>query len=416
VTRGALIVGASQAGVQLAITLREMGYADDVTLIGAEPRPPYQRPPLSKAFLLGKAEEASLAFRTEAFYADQNIHVVSGDRVQRLSLPTSGRGVATTEAGRSLEFEHLALTVGARPRRLSVPGADLDGVRYLRDVDDALRLRGDLARATRVVVVGGGYIGLEAAAVTRSLGKTVTIVEAAERLIARSVAPVVSAFFQHAHERRGVTVRVGTGVVSVVGVAGRVTGVKLTDGTMLHADLVLVGVGAVPRTELAEAVGLHCEGGIVVDRFARTSHRMVVAAGDCTVMPHPHTGQGRFRLESVQNAVSQAKVAAATLMGRHDPYAEVPWFWSDQYELKLQIAGLSADYDKYVLRGDPEEERFSVLYYRQGRLVAIDAVNSIADYLVVRKALGAGASLLAELARDASRPLKTLLASKVGST
>lgn len=415
-TSGALIVGASQAGVQLAVTLRDLGYADDVTLIGAEPRPPYQRPPLSKAFLLGNTKEASLAFRTEAFYADRKIDVVSGDRVQNLTLPGLGGGIATTQAGRSLRYEHLALTVGARPRRLSVPGADLDGVRYLRDVDDALRLRRDLAGATRVVVIGGGYIGLEAAAVTRSLGKTVTVVEAAERLIARSVAPVVSAFFKQVHERRGVTVRVGTGVVSVVGEAGRVAGVELFDGTILHADLVLVGVGAVPRTELAEAVGLHCEGGIVVDRFARTSHPLVVAAGDCTVMPHPHTGQGRLRLESVQNAVSQAKVAAATLTGRREPYAEVPWFWSDQYEVKLQIAGLSSDYDEYVVRGDPEEERFSVIYYRQGRLVAVDAVNSTADYLVVRKALTVGASLPAESARDVARSLRTLLVPKVVST
>jgi 3-phenylpropionate/trans-cinnamate dioxygenase ferredoxin reductase subunit len=407
---GVLIVGANQAGVQLAVTLRELGYEDPVTLVGAESRPPYQRPPLSKAFLLGKAGEASLAFRTAAFYADHGIDLICGERVVGVSLPTGDSvGAATTDTGRTLGFDRLALAVGARPRRLGIPGAELEGVRYLRGVDDSVRLRTDLGPAARVVVVGGGNIGLEVAAVARTLGKEVTVVEAAERLIARSVAPVVSAFYREAHERRGVSVRLAAAVVALTGRSGRVTGVELSDGTVLPADLVLVGVGAVPRTELAEAMGLHCKGGIIVDRFARTSNPAVVAAGDCTVLPHQLTGEGRIRLESVQNAVSQAKVAAATVAGRPAAYSEVPWFWSDQYELKLQIAGLAAGYDEYVLRGDPAEERFSVLYYRGDRLVAVDAVNSAADYLTVRKALATGAAIRPGLARDAARPLKTLL-------
>lgn len=404
---GTLIVGASQAGIQLALSLREAGDDEPITLVGAEVHPPYQRPPLSKAFLAGKAELSSLAFRTAAFYAEQKIDVVLGDQVVGLAP-----GRATTHSGRSLSFDRLALTVGARPRRLDVPGAELDGVCYLRDVDDALRLRGWLGSAREVVVVGGGYIGLEAAAVARSLGKSVTVVEAADRLIPRSVAPVVSEFYRQAHLRRGSDVKLGVGVVALTGDDGRVTGVELSDGTHLPADLVLVGVGIAPRTELAEQLGLECSGGIVVDEFARTSEPDVVAAGDCTVLPHP-LAEGLVRLESVQNAISQAKVAAATLLGRREPYSAVPWFWSDQYDLKLQIAGLSRGHDEHVVRGDPAAERFSVLYYRNRALVAVDAVNSTADYLTVRRVLERGGDIAAEQARNTEVPLKQLVSQPV---
>ena len=407
---GTLIVGASQAGLQLAVSLREAGNREPIVLVGAESHPPYQRPPLSKAFLLDQADTASLAFRTPAYYAEQDIEVVCGERVESLALSGgAGSGTAVTAGGRRLPFDRLALTVGARPRRLPVPGADLDGVCYLRDVDDAVRLRERLADAGTVVVIGGGFIGLEAAAVARSQGRTVTVVEAADRLIPRAVAPPVSEFYRQAHERRGVTVHLGAGVTALTGSAGRVRGVTLSDGTELPADLVLVGVGVVPRTELAEQLGLDCDGGIVVDEFARTSVPGVVAAGDCTVLPNPLTGHGRVRLESVQNAVSQAKTAAATLAGRPEPYTAVPWFWSDQYDLKLQIAGLSTGYDEFVLRGDPDDERFSVLYYREGRLLAVDAINVVADYLTVRKALTQGATIPADQARHADVPLKGLI-------
>ncbi|TVT23017.1 ferredoxin [Amycolatopsis acidiphila] len=388
----------------MAASLREAGDEEPITLVGAEPHPPYQRPPLSKAFLAGKADLASLAFRTEAFYAEQKIDLVLGEQVVRLAP-----GLATTHSGRSLPFDRLALTVGARPRRLGVPGADLDGVHYLRDLDDALRLRGRLGAARHVVVVGGGFIGLEAAAVARSAGKSVTVVEAADRLIPRSVAPVVSEFYRRAHQRRGSDVRLGVGVTALTGEHGQVRAVELSDGTRVPADLVLAGVGIVPRTELAEQLGLHCAGGIVVDEFARTSEPDVVAAGDCTVAPHPRTRDGLVRLESVQNAIGQAKVAAATLLGRREPYSAVPWFWSDQYDLKLQIAGLSGGHDEHVLRGDPEAEKFSVLYYRGGSLIAVDAVNSTADYLTVRKVLDRGGEISPEQARDNEVPLKRLV-------
>jgi 3-phenylpropionate/trans-cinnamate dioxygenase ferredoxin reductase subunit len=409
-TAGTLIVGASQAGLQLAVSLRERGDLAPITLVGAEAHPPYQRPPLSKEFLAGTADHDALAFRTPAFYADAGIDLICGERVVDAELPgPTGSGVAGTASGRRLPFDRLALTVGARPRRLQVPGADLTGVRYLRDLDDATLVRSGLAEADRVVVIGGGFIGLEAAAAARAQGRSVTVVEMADRLVGRAVAPVVSEFYRQAHERRGIQVLLSTGVTALTGTAGRVRGVVLSDGTTLPADLVLVGVGVVPRTELAEHLGLECDGGIVVDAQARTSRPGVVAAGDCTVLPHPMTGAGRVRLESVQSAVSQASIAAATLTGQVVPTRTVPWFWSNQGDLRLQIAGLSAGADRYVLRGDPDTERFSVLYYREGELIAADAVNTPADYLVVRKALTDGVPLAADDVADSSVPLKTLL-------
>ncbi|GHG98693.1 NAD(P)/FAD-dependent oxidoreductase [Streptomyces lanatus] len=409
---GTLIVGASQAGLQLATTLRQLGDTEPIALVGEEAYPPYQRPPLSKEVLAGEADFESLAFRTPNYYADARIDLVSGERVTEVALSRSGRpgsGVATTESGRTLPFDRMALTVGAGPRRLGIPGANLDGICYLRDRDDAANLRVRLGTAARVVVVGGGFIGLEAAAVARALGKDVTVVEAAERLIPRAVAPVVSDFYRRAHIRRGVQVLLSTTVSGFDGESGRVATVCLADGTRLPADLVLVGVGVVPRTELAEQLGLECDGGIVVDAYARTSNPLIGAAGDCTVQPHPTTGLGRVRLESVQNAVAQAAVAAASLLGRPAQTRMVPWFWSYQGDLKLQIAGLSTGYDDYVVRGEPESERFSVLYYREGGLIAVDAVNNPADYMTVRKVLSQGATIPSSGAGDFGTPLKSLV-------
>jgi 3-phenylpropionate/trans-cinnamate dioxygenase ferredoxin reductase subunit len=406
---GTLVVGASQAGVQLAVSLRELNSDEPITLVGAEERPPYQRPPLSKAFLAGKAGEDTLELRAPDFYPESNLRLICAERVTRLSMSAGGGGEAVTDRGRTLRFEHLALTVGAAPRRISVPGHDLDGVCYLRDAADAIDLRRRLASASEVVIIGGGFIGLEAAAVARAQGKNVTVVEAAERLIARSVAPVVSDFYLRAHLRRGTGVRLGVEVLAINATAGRLSDVELSDGTRVPADIVLVGVGAIPRTELAEQIGLDCRGGIVVDEFARTSDPSVVAAGDCAIGPNPLTGEGLFRLESVQNAVSQARVAAATIAGRPEPYTAVPWFWSDQDTLKLQIAGLTAGYDEYVVRGDPDGERFAVLYYRDGQLLGIDAVNRPPDYLVVRRALSTGANIPADLAVDSNVALKEIV-------
>ena len=409
---GVLIVGGGQAAMHLASSLRDLGWQAAVTIVSEESSPPYQRPPLSKAFLSGNADPTTLEFRSAEQYEQDRITVLTGQRVTSVAAAAAGRpGHAVTEAGDRLEFGRLALATGARPRRLAVPGADLAGVCYLRDLGHALELRERLATAQRVLVVGGGFIGLEAAAAARAKDKEVTVVEAADRLIGRVVAPVVSDFYAEAHRRRGVRVLLGTSVERFEGSASGATGARLSDGSTAAADLVIIGIGAVPRSELAEQLGLTVAGGIVTDAFARTSDPAIVAAGDCAVTPHPAAADGSLvRFESYGHATDHAKVAAATLAGVPDRYEAVPWFWSDQGTLKLQIAGLSAGFDQTVLRGDPGQERFSVLYYRDGRLLAVHAVNSPRDYMAVRRALTAGQEIPPEAAADADTPLKPVSA------
>jgi 3-phenylpropionate/trans-cinnamate dioxygenase ferredoxin reductase component len=399
---GTLIVGASQAGLQVAVSLRGAGDTSPITLVGDEPHAPYSRPPLSKAYLTGDVELEQLWLRTPEVLAGLGVTLVTGERVDDVTLTAGGpSGTARTASGRVLAFDRLALTVGARPRRLAVPGANLDGVMYLRTANDAKALRELQSDAESVVVIGGGFIGLEATAVARAQGRSVTVVEASDRLVGRAVAPVVSEFYRAAHTRRGIDVRLDTQVVSLGGRHGKVATVALSDGTVIPADVVIVGIGVEPCIELARQLDLESAGGIVVDQYARTSNPYVVAAGDCTVQPNPLSGLGRVRLESVQNAGSQAKAAAATLAGRREPNDAVPWFWSDQYDLKLQIAGLAGGHDQYVVRGDVDGESFSVLYYRDGTLLAVDAVNAPGDYMAVRKALTQGTTILAEDAAKA---------------
>jgi 3-phenylpropionate/trans-cinnamate dioxygenase ferredoxin reductase subunit len=403
---GVLIVGASQAGAQLATSLREFGATCPITLVGGEPHLPYQRPPLSKTYLHGKMGAEQLLLRSRGFYAERGIDIVTGEWIEHVDHDEStGRAVAAS--GRSFEFSQLALTVGGSPRRLPVPGADLANVLYLRDLSDATALRTGLVEAKRVVVVGGGFVGLEVAAVARAMGKEVTVVEALDRLLARAVAPVVSQFYLAAHRRRGVDVRLGTGVVGITGKEAA-TSVELSDGTSLPADIVLVGIGLVPHIDLARRLGMHCNGGIVIDEHARTSRRGVVAAGDCTTLQRASSAD-LVRIESVANAIAQGRAAAATLAGVHDPLLAVPWFWSDQGDLKLQIAGLSAGFDDVVLRGDPASEQFSALYYTGPELIAIHAVNAPRDYMAVRKILETGGSVPREVAADIDIQLKTLI-------
>ena len=410
--RGTLIVGASQAGLQIATSLRDLGDTEPIVLVGSEKRAPYQRPPLSKAYLAGKATADSLAFRQPEWYDDNRIDLRLSTKIERIELddPRGGAGVAVTHAGEKIGFAGLALTVGGRARRLQLPGVDLHGVCYLRHLRNAHELRDRLALAEHVVVVGGGFIGLEAAAAARAADKDVTVVDVADRLLGRAVAPVVSAFYRRAHERRGAHILLETGLERIEGnEAGEVSGVRLADGRLLPADLVLIGIGLEARTELAVQLGLEVDRGIVVDAAARTSNPAIVAAGDCTTLPHPLTGEGRVRIESVQNAIAQAQAAAASLLGREANVRSVPWFWSDQGDIKLQIAGLSNGYDQVVVRGEPDTEQFSVLYYAAGRLIAVDAINTPRDYMVVRKLLGKGGSIPAALSADAARPLKELV-------
>jgi 3-phenylpropionate/trans-cinnamate dioxygenase ferredoxin reductase subunit len=412
-----LVVGASQAGVQLAVSLRALSPDEEIVLAGAEAHPPYQRPPLSKELLGGTADPAAATLRTPEFYAEQRLDLLTSARVAEIALAPRSRGAgeAMTTDGRRIAFDRLALTVGSRPRRLTVPGAELDGVCYLRDLDDSLSLQTRLTTASSVVVVGGGFIGLEVAAVASTVARaagravSVTVVEVGDRLLARAVDPLVSEFYRRAHVRRGSTVLLGTGVTAIEGDGGRATAVVLSDGRRLPADLVLVGVGVAPRTELAEQLGLRVQHGIVVDEAARTSRPGVVAAGDCTVQPNPVTGEGLVCLESQPNALSQARVAAATLAGATPPSVEVPWFWSDQFDLKLQTAGVATGADDVVLRGDPDDESFSLLYFRGDQLLAINAVNRATDYLAVRRALTARIPIDRAAAADESVALKELV-------
>lgn len=408
---GTLIVGASQAGLQIASSLREFGDTDPIVLVGNEDVAPYQRPPLSKAYLAGKATAESLSFRSPDWYAGKGIELRLSTHIQHIELdgPSAGSGVAVTGTGEKIPFRRLALAVGGSPRRLVIRGADLDGVCVLRDIAHAEDLRLRLEAASNVVVIGGGFIGLEAAAAATAAGKDVTVVDVADRLLGRAVAPEVSAFYLAAHRRRGTKVLLSTAIEAIEGNGeNSVSGVRLGDGAVLPADVVLVGVGLVANTDLAASLGLEIDRGIVVDALARTSNPKIVAAGDCTTLPHPLTGEGRYRVESVQNAIAQAQIAAATLMGRPQESPAVPWFWSDQADLKLQIAGLSNGYDQVVVRGEPDEEQFSVLYYAAGRLIAVDSVNAPRDYMVVRKVLGAGGTIPPKLAGDANVPLKDL--------
>lgn len=402
-----LIVGASQAGVQLAATLRELGDERPIVLVGDEPHAPYQRPPLSKAYLQGEITSDDLIFRTADWFAQHDVEVVTGETIAAIERHADGGGEAVTETGRRIPFARLALTTGAAPRRLDLPGIDLPGVHYLRTADDAAAIAEGLEPARSLVVIGGGFIGLEVAASARKRGLAVTVLEAAPRLVGRVVSEQTSAFYLDAHRRRGIDVVLDARIAAIEG-ADAVSGVRLEDGTVILADVVLVGIGVVPRTELAEQLALEVDGGIVVDAACRTSDPSIVAAGDCALMPNPYARGSlpRVRLESVHNALEQAKVAAATLMGDPHEYRTTPWFWSDQADIKLQIAGLSTGYDATVLRGDPDTEKFSVLYYRDGELLAADCVNQPLDFMAVRSALGRGATIPPEAAADTSVPLK----------
>lgn len=403
---GLVIVGGSYAAMQIAASAREAGYAQPIRLVSEEPVLPYQRPPLSKGYLTGKFTPAALPLRAEAFYRDNRIETLLGQRAESLDL--AARRVSLAGGG-SLAFDRLALATGTRPRPLPLPGADLDGVLFLRSLADADRLRERLGGAGSIVVIGGGFIGLELASVAAAMGKPVVIVEAQERLLARGVSPQIAAFLADVHRSRGVALRLRSTVRDIRGANGRVQSVVCGDGETLAADLVLIAIGVVPNTELAGRAGLACQDGLVVDRFARTTDPLVVAAGDCTRHPSAFAGQ-LLRLESVQNAIDQAKTAGATLAGQEKPYESVPWFWSDQYELKLQMVGLVQGSDRHAVRGSLEQRRFSIFYFRSGRLVAIDSVNRAADHMLGRKLLALGRSPTPQQAADESFDLQTLVA------
>lgn len=403
-----IIIGASHAGAQLCTSLRQEGWTGEIMLIGDEPSLPYQRPPLSKGFLASNTGLEALLIRAPDFYAKQRITVREGRVV---AIDRQAQAVTLAD-GATLTYARLALCLGARPRALHLPGADLPGVHALRNAADALGIHAGLDGARRAVIIGAGYIGLETAASLRRLGLAVTVLETADRVLQRVTAPAVSAFYARVHREEGVVLRTGVTIAALTG-EDRVRGVQLADGEVIPADLVIVGIGVVPEIELAEAAGLAVDNGIVIDAQARTSDPAIAAAGDCASHPCPHYGR-RLRLESVPNAVEQAKVAAATLCGKNKTLAALPWFWSDQYDLKLQIAGLNAGHDAVVLRGDPETGRgFTCFYLREGRLIAADCVNRPQEFLFSKQAISLGLSPSPEQLADTVRPLQQLLPARV---
>ena len=394
-----VIVGASYAGVQLAATARELGFEEPIVIVGEERHAPYQRPPLSKGMLTGKTTVDKLALRGPSFFDENRIELRLGQRATSLDVNAQTLGLA---GGTELKYGWLALATGARGRELRVPGAQLDGVFQLRTLDDALCLVPAARSARCACVIGGGYIGLEVASALRSLGIEVTVIEAAERLLTRSsLTPSMSAYVENAHRKRGVQLFTGRAVLSLHGTNGRVSSVELQDGERVDCDLVVVGIGVLPNDELAVQGGLKAFNGIETDMLGRTSVGNILAAGDVARMaPVP------MRLESVQAANDGARAAASVLVGRAQPCTAVPWFWSDQFDLKFQMAGLAMPGDEAVVRGDTESDRFSVFYLRKGTLVAAHSVNRPAEHMHSRKLIGARARLTPEQLADESFDLK----------
>jgi 3-phenylpropionate/trans-cinnamate dioxygenase ferredoxin reductase subunit len=397
-----VIIGAGQAAAQAVTTLRSEGFTGAITLVGDETWLPYQRPPLSKAYLAGEFVRERLFLKSESFYAEAQceLHLgVAAERIDRAAKQVILRG------GAAIPYDRLLLATGARVRPLSVPGVDLAGIHYLRGIDDVDRLRPELEAGKRLAVVGGGYIGLEVAAVAVKRGLRVSVIEAADRVMVRAVSVPVSAFYEAEHRAHGVAFLMGATAKSFVGAAG-VEGV-VTDRGTVAADVVLIGIGVVPNCDIAAEAGIACDNGVSVDAFAATADPDIFAAGDCT--NHPGFDGHRVRLESVQNAIDQARHAALAMIGKPLAYSEVPWFWSDQYDLKMQIAGLVRPGDAAVLRGDPKTRKFSVFHLRDGIVAAVEAVSSAPDYIVGRKLIAARARVDAARLADPNVPIKSFV-------
>lgn len=396
-----VVIGAGQAGAALVARLRAQGHKGPITLIGEEKAPPYQRPPLSKAYLLGEMDAERLWLRSSEFYAENDITL----RLDRRVTAIDPVAKTVSLGSETIPYDELALTTGAIPRRLPAAiGGELAGVYTVRTLADVDAMRDEFAPGARVVIVGGGYIGLEAAAVAAKLGLQATVVEMAQRILQRVAAPETSDYFRALHGDKGVEILESTGLEQLLG-EDRVTGVRLSDGRELPADFVIVGVGIVPATALAEAAGLTIQNGIACDEFGRTSDPHVWSAGDCASFPWKG---GRLRLESVGNAIDMAEAVADNMLGANKPYEAAPWFWSDQYDCKLQIAGLNTGYDRIVTRG-PEGEAVSFWYYAGDRLLAVDAMNDPRAYMVGKRLIEQGKSPDPMAVADLSTNMKALL-------
>ena len=401
-----VLIGGGQAAAQAVQSLRMGGYEGTLTLVGDEPALPYQRPPLSKAYMKGEFAEERLYFKPAAWYEDNKVELILSTRATGIDRTAQRVDLAH---GATLDYDALVLCTGSRPRALPVKGGDLDGVHDLRTLADVERIRPKMITGRKLVIVGAGYIGLEAAAVARQMGLDVTVLEMADRVLARVTSPIMSAFYEKEHRAQGVTILTGARLDHFDGKDGQVTHAVMADGTRLPADFILVGIGILPNAELAADAGLTIDNGIATDRDARTSDPRIFAAGDCASRPLVHYGRNG-RLESVHNAIEQGKLAAAAILGKPRPPEDCPWFWSDQYDLKLQIAGLNQGYDETVVRGDPDERKFAVFYLRNGTLIAVDAVNSPPEFLASKKLIMTGAKLASGVLEDTSTPMKDIAA------
>ena len=399
-----LIAGAGQAGAQVAMSLRMGGYAGTIALIGEEPDPPYERPPLSKDYLAGAKTADRLQLRPAAFWTERAVEMILSARVDTVDAAAH---TVTTDGGETIGYGRLVWAAGGTPRRLPVAGGDLNGVHVIRTRADVDGLRADLAGDGAIAVIGGGYIGLEAAAVLAKAGKRVTVIEAQGRVLARVTCETVSRFYEREHRAHGVEVRLGAGVSELAGQGGRVTAVRFADGTDLAVDAVIVGIGLVPHAGVLKAAGAATSNGVEIDDHCRTTLPDVFAIGDCAHHANAFAGGARIRLESVQNAVDQAKTVAGVILGTPNPYHAVPWFWSNQYDLRLQTVGLHAAYDATVVRGDPAARAFSVVYLQAGRVIALDCINAAKDYVQGKALVEHGIAVPPEVLADVAVPLKT---------
>ena len=399
-----LIVGAGQAGAAVAIHLRQLGFAGTVALVGEEPDLPYERPPLSKAYLSGEINADKLLLRPATFWIENKVDVITRGRVVAIDAQ---RHEVTLGTGPTIGYRHLVWATGGHARKLSCPGSNLDGLHVVRTRTDVDKLRGEITNVKNIVIVGGGYIGLETAAVLAKLGKSVTVLEAQTRVLERVTSPTVSAFFEKEHRSHGVQIRTSTNVIALEGRGNHVSSVVLADNSRLSADLVVVGIGLALETGPLQSAGAVCTNGIDVDAQCRTSLPNIYAVGDCASHENKYAQGRRIRLESVQNANDQGKVAASNIAGTPSIYDAVPWFWSSQYDLKLQTVGLCTGYDDHVVRGSLESRSFSVIYLREGRVIALDCINAPRDYVQGRKLVtldtNVNRSALADIGQDLAR-------------
>ena len=399
-----VIAGAGHAASQVATSLHQHKFAGEIVLVGDEPYLPYQRPPLSKKFLAGELPAERLYVKPASFYDDAGVELHLDTRIVAIDRKAKCLGL---DNGETIGYDRLVLALGSRVRKLHVDGSELAGVHYLRNIADVDGIRKKMESGRRMVIVGAGYIGLEVAAVAQQAGLDVTVIEMADRVMSRVVSPEISDFYQIEHTNQGVKFRLSTGVTALNG-KKRVKSVTTSESEKIPADIVVIGIGILPNTELATDAGLAVDNGIVVDDHCQTSDPDIYAVGDCTA--HPNAIYGRqLRLESVHNAVEQAKTAAANICGKDTAYEQVPWFWSDQYDLKLQIAGLSEGYDDVVIRGKPVERSFSCLYLREGRLIAVDAINAPRDFVQSKQLIANRVAIATEKLADSEVALKDLM-------